>query len=73
MHIFASVPVRIALTATLCDGVQVDIVCRFFGLTNGHYHLIRRSNARYDVQWLLRTAQSGPKGRSFPELDWTIR
>lgn len=63
-------PVLIALTATLCPGEQTTTVCNSLGLR--HYHLIRRSNARYDIKWVFRTMHSGPKSYTFPELDWIL-
>ncbi|KAH9911495.1 P-loop containing nucleoside triphosphate hydrolase protein [Fomitopsis serialis] len=66
-------PVLIALTATIYAGSQMDMVCHSLGLHTGQYHLIRRSNARYDIRWLFRIAQAGAKSKEFTDLDWTIQ
>ena len=60
-----------ALTATLCPDLQTDTVSRFLGMQD--YWLIRRSNARYDVRWILRTMSSGKTAIRFPELDWVLQ
>lgn len=65
-------PVLIALTATLLPGTQITSVCYFLGMHQHNYHLIRRSNARYDIQWIFRTMVSGEKSLRFPELDWVL-
>lgn len=62
----------VALTATLRGGKYIAAVCRFLGFPHGQFHLIRRSNARPDIQIILRTMKSGMGGRKFPELDWIL-
>ncbi|TFY59485.1 hypothetical protein EVJ58_g5747 [Rhodofomes roseus] len=63
-------PILIALTATICPGPQTKTVMEFFGMRQ--CHVIRRSNARYDVRWIFRTTDAGPTSREFPELDWVL-
>ncbi|KAH9918848.1 uncharacterized protein B0H18DRAFT_882475 [Fomitopsis serialis] len=72
---FANTPVPIALAATICPGPPTNSARQFLGLYDGRHHLIHRSNARYDIQWLFRTAQSGVNGTRCPgpELDWTLQ
>ncbi|KAI0361859.1 P-loop containing nucleoside triphosphate hydrolase protein [Trametes cingulata] len=65
-------PLIIALTATLLAGEPTRSVCRFLGLHQGHYHLIRRSNMRYDIRFVFRTVQSGARAFAYPELDWVL-
>lgn len=65
--------VMIALTATLRGGKHIRSVCEFLGLQRGQFHLIRRSNARPDIQILFRTMKSSMGGKNFPELDWILR
>jgi hypothetical protein len=65
--------VLIALTATMRGGKHIRSVCEFLGLQRGQFHLIRRSNARPDIQILFRTMKSNIGGRKFPELDWILR
>ncbi|KAH9924245.1 P-loop containing nucleoside triphosphate hydrolase protein [Amylocystis lapponica] len=44
----------------------------FLEMHVGGYHLIRRSNARYDIQLVFHDMESSPKGWQFPELDWVL-
>lgn len=62
----------IAVTATLRAGAPMRTICEFLGLHEGKYHFIRRSNARHDIQYLIRDMQSGMKSINFPELDWVL-
>ncbi|CAL1715101.1 unnamed protein product [Somion occarium] len=64
-------PVLIALTATLRVGTHTSNVRDFLGLGDS-YHLIRHSNARFDLQFLFRTMSSSPRSLKFPELDWVL-
>lgn len=65
-------PLLIALTATLQCGPWLRSVCHFLGLHDNHYHLIRRSNMRYDIRFIFRTVRSGARSHEFPELDWVL-
>ncbi|EPS94578.1 hypothetical protein FOMPIDRAFT_15785, partial [Fomitopsis schrenkii] len=70
---FALSPVFvIALTATVCAGEQMDTICKHPSFHDGQYHLIHRSNVRYDIRWLFRTNRSGLYAYRFPELDWVL-
>jgi superfamily II DNA helicase RecQ len=42
--------VCMALSATVAKGRVMDHICKFLGYKPGKFHIIRRSNARYDVQ-----------------------
>ncbi|CAL1698571.1 unnamed protein product [Somion occarium] len=64
-------PVMIALTATLHVGTHTSNVCHFLGLSDP-YHLIRHSNARFDLQFIFRTMSSSPRSLKFTELDWVL-
>ncbi|KAJ3911355.1 P-loop containing nucleoside triphosphate hydrolase protein [Lentinula edodes] len=64
--------VLISLTATMRGGRALKTVCRFLGLQDGRFHLIRRSNQRPDIQLIFREISSPVNGRSFPELDWVL-
>ncbi|KAJ6448768.1 P-loop containing nucleoside triphosphate hydrolase protein [Mycena sanguinolenta] len=61
----------IGLTATLLDDTKVADAINMLGVNRGEFHLIRRSNARHDIQILFRTLHSGIDGVNFPELAWT--
>ncbi|KAJ7456198.1 P-loop containing nucleoside triphosphate hydrolase protein [Mycena latifolia] len=62
----------ILTTATLRDGHPYNNVISLLGLTPGQFHVIRRSNARPEVQILFRELTSSLGGTSFPELDWIL-
>ena len=66
-------PVLLALSATMRGGEHLTSVCEFLGLHQGCFHLLRRSNARPEVQMLFREMKSGFGGQSFPELDWVLQ
>ncbi|KAH9912092.1 P-loop containing nucleoside triphosphate hydrolase protein, partial [Epithele typhae] len=73
-------PVLIALTATLRGASVTDrreaspfrSVCNSLGLHEGYFHVLRRSNARHDLQFDLRMMKSSASSTSFPELDWVL-
>ncbi|KAJ2981881.1 hypothetical protein NUW54_g10818 [Trametes sanguinea] len=67
-----SKPTLIALTATLRAGKPLLSVCHFLGLHAGQFHLIRRSNMRYDLRFVFRTVQSSARSHTFTELDWIL-
>lgn len=62
--------VMCGVSATVADGEVMDTVCDFLGFRPGKFHLIRRSNARPDVQLLIRELQVALGGWIFPQLDW---
>ncbi|KAJ6578922.1 hypothetical protein B0H10DRAFT_2343705 [Mycena sp. CBHHK59/15] len=64
----------IGLTATLLSDTKVeDSIYSILGVNRGEFHLIRRSNARYDIQILFRQLHSGLDGWYFPELAWVLK
>jgi superfamily II DNA helicase RecQ len=65
--------VLLALTATMRGGEHINNVCSFLGLHENRFHLLRRSNARPEVQILFRQMKSGFTGQIFPELAWIIK
>ncbi|KAJ7735334.1 P-loop containing nucleoside triphosphate hydrolase protein [Mycena metata] len=77
MHARLQVPPRttiIGLTASLLSDTKVEnAIYSLLGVNRGEFHLIRRSNARYDIQILFRRLYSGLDGRFFPELDWVLK
>jgi superfamily II DNA helicase RecQ len=69
----AGIPI-IGVTATLLWDTKVsDAIFDFLGVNRGEFYLLRRSNARHDIQILFRTLYSGIDGLYFPELAWVIR
>ncbi|KAH7878315.1 P-loop containing nucleoside triphosphate hydrolase protein, partial [Lentinula edodes] len=63
----------LALTATMQVGSALHSICRFLGMPEGKYHLIRRSNQRPDIQLIFREISSPVEGLFFPELDWVLK
>ena len=64
--------VCMALSATVAKGRVMDHICKFLGYKPGKFHIIRRSNARYDVQLIIRELQNGLGGWRFPQLNWVF-
>jgi superfamily II DNA helicase RecQ len=63
----------IGLTATLLADLKVEnAIFSILGVNRGEFHLIRRSNARHDIQMLFRELYSGIDGRLFPEITWVL-
>ncbi|KAJ6624738.1 P-loop containing nucleoside triphosphate hydrolase protein [Mycena sp. CBHHK59/15] len=63
----------IGLTASLLADVKVqNAIFAFLGVNRGEFHLIRRSNARHDIQFLFHRLYSGIDGRVFPEIAWVL-
>ncbi|KAJ6618975.1 hypothetical protein B0H10DRAFT_2217247 [Mycena sp. CBHHK59/15] len=61
------------LTASLLADVKVqNAIFAFLGVNHGEFHLIRRSNARHDIQFLFHQLYSGIDGRVFPEIAWVL-
>jgi hypothetical protein len=58
------------LLATVAKGRVMDYVCKFLGYWPGEFHIIRRLNARYDVQLIIWELQNGLGGWKFPQLNW---
>ncbi|KAI0057599.1 P-loop containing nucleoside triphosphate hydrolase protein [Artomyces pyxidatus] len=57
------------LTATLLRGPRMANILRFLGLKAGQYHLIHRSNIRYDLRLLIRPLTRGLGSHKFPDFD----
>ncbi|KAJ7767695.1 P-loop containing nucleoside triphosphate hydrolase protein [Mycena metata] len=69
----AGIPIM-GLTATLLADPRVEnTIFAILGVSRGEFHLIRRSNARHDIQILFRELRSGIDGRSFPEIAWVLK
>ncbi|KAJ7609778.1 P-loop containing nucleoside triphosphate hydrolase protein [Mycena polygramma] len=69
----AGIPI-IGLTATLLfDPLIANAIFDFLGVNRGEFYLLRRSNARHDIQILFRTLHSGIDGLYFPELAWVLK
>ncbi|KAJ6496218.1 P-loop containing nucleoside triphosphate hydrolase protein, partial [Mycena sanguinolenta] len=69
----AGIPIM-GLTATLLADAKIsDSIFDFLGVNRGEFYLLRRSNARHDIQILFRTLHSGIDGLYFPELAWVIQ
>ncbi|KAI0631304.1 hypothetical protein C8Q77DRAFT_1062510, partial [Trametes polyzona] len=64
--------VTFALTTTLRAGKPQLAVCKFLGLVDGRYHLIRCSNIRPDISIIFQTVVSGARSMTFAELNWVL-
>jgi superfamily II DNA helicase RecQ len=58
----------VGLSATLAPGPATISVCNSLGLFDGAFHLIRRSNERPNVQFIMQTLTHGLTGYEFPDL-----
>ncbi|KAJ7447024.1 hypothetical protein FB451DRAFT_943809, partial [Mycena latifolia] len=58
----------IDLSATLAPDQPTTAVCESLGLYGGNFHLIRRTNERPNVQFIIHTLQHGLAGYEFPDL-----
>ena len=70
---FPTDTILMGLTATLRKGRHTDNVLKFLGLDHEKIHLIQRSNARHDVQIIIRTIHANANSEHFPQLDWILR
>ena len=70
---FPTEAILMGLTATLRKGRHTDSVLKFLGLDHKKIHLIQRSNARHDVQIIIRTIRANANSEHFPQLDWILR
>ncbi|KAF9232803.1 hypothetical protein BU15DRAFT_67119 [Melanogaster broomeanus] len=66
-----TVPIA-AVTATLQTGTPTNRICTFLGFRPGCCQIIRRSNARPDIQLIFRTMKTGLGSMVFPDLDWVV-
>jgi hypothetical protein len=64
--------VMFALTATL-QPKHLPSICRQLGFHDGKYHLVRRSNARHNIQLIFRTLKATQATERFPQLDWVLK
>lgn len=63
----------IGLTASLLADLKVqNTIFALLGVNRGEFYLIRRSNARHDIQFLFRQLHSGIDGWVFPEIAWVL-
>lgn len=65
--------VMFSMTATLHIGRHTESVCKFLGYQNGNFTLLRRSNARPDIQLLIREWNTTRSSSSYPKLDWILK
>ncbi|KAJ7108583.1 P-loop containing nucleoside triphosphate hydrolase protein [Mycena epipterygia] len=56
------------LTATLQPGAMTRSICRSLGFLRGMFYLLRRSNERTNIQFLLAPLTHGLGGAIFPDL-----
>ncbi|KAJ7685893.1 hypothetical protein B0H17DRAFT_940996 [Mycena rosella] len=57
-----------ALTATLQPGAMTKSICRSLGFQPNMFHLLRRSNERTNIQFLITPLTHGLGGAEFPDL-----
>ncbi|PPQ82134.1 hypothetical protein CVT24_012466 [Panaeolus cyanescens] len=62
----------ITTSATIREGDAKKEICKVLGLEDGQYHMIRRSNMRYDIQIIFIEMTSGIGSLTFPELAWVL-
>jgi superfamily II DNA helicase RecQ len=58
----------VALSATVAPGQETASICTSLGLFDGAFHLIRRSNERPNVQFIMQTLTQWLSGYEFPDL-----
>ncbi|KAJ7729326.1 P-loop containing nucleoside triphosphate hydrolase protein [Mycena metata] len=58
----------VGLSATLAPGRATTAVCETLGLYGDAFHLIRRTNERPNVQFIMQVLGHGLSGYSFPDL-----
>ncbi|KAJ7478915.1 P-loop containing nucleoside triphosphate hydrolase protein [Mycena latifolia] len=58
----------VGLSATLAPGKDTTAVCQTLGLFEGHFHMIRRTNERPNIQFTLQTLTHGLSGYEFPDI-----
>ncbi|KAJ7464089.1 P-loop containing nucleoside triphosphate hydrolase protein [Mycena latifolia] len=57
-----------ALSATIQPGAMTKSICRVLGLRPNVFHLLRRSNERTNIQFLIQPLTHGLGGTEFPDL-----
>lgn len=58
----------VGLSATLAQGTDTTAVCQTLGLFEGQFHMIRRSNERPNIQFIMETLSHGLAGYEFPDI-----
>ncbi|KAJ7743228.1 P-loop containing nucleoside triphosphate hydrolase protein, partial [Mycena maculata] len=58
----------VALSATLAPGKDTSAVCQSLGLFDGQFHLIRRTNERPNIHFVMQTLSHGLSGYEFPDI-----
>ncbi|KAF7339867.1 p-loop containing nucleoside triphosphate hydrolase protein [Mycena venus] len=58
----------VGLSATLAPGKDTAAVCKSLGFYGNSFHLIRRSNERPNIQFIVQTLTHGLAGYEFPDL-----
>ncbi|KAJ7223334.1 P-loop containing nucleoside triphosphate hydrolase protein, partial [Mycena pura] len=58
----------VGLSATLTPGPATTAVCETLGLYENRFHLIRRTNERPNVQFIMKVLGHGLSGYSFPDI-----
>ncbi|KAJ7817444.1 hypothetical protein B0H14DRAFT_2230136, partial [Mycena olivaceomarginata] len=58
----------VGLSATLAPGPAASAVYTSLGLFDGAFHLMRRSNGRPNIQFIMQTLTHGLAGHEFPDL-----
>ncbi|KAJ7234399.1 hypothetical protein C8J57DRAFT_1040253, partial [Mycena rebaudengoi] len=56
------------LSATLTLGKATTSVCESLGFFQGSFHLIRRTNERPNIQFIIQILTHGLAGHEFPDL-----
>jgi superfamily II DNA helicase RecQ len=58
----------VALSATCAPGKDTTAICESLGLYGNSFHLIRRSNERPNIQFIVQILTHGLAGYDFPDL-----
>ncbi|KAJ7098441.1 hypothetical protein C8R43DRAFT_1168127 [Mycena crocata] len=58
----------LGLTATLAPGKDTTAVCNSMGFFPGHFHLIRNTNERLNIQFSMQVLSHGLSNWEFPDL-----
>jgi superfamily II DNA helicase RecQ len=58
----------VGLSATLAPGADTSAICVSLGFFDGAFHLIRHSNERPNVQFIMQKLTHGLAGYEFPDL-----
>ena len=58
----------LALSATLQPGPPTISVCKSLGFAGDDFHILRRSNERPNIQFIMQPLEHGVGGKDFPQL-----